>query len=185
MLVWPPGDTTVKNFEIQAVDDDVPEPRKAAMFTIAVHDQNGQDVAAHCFYPTMLFVAFDDNDIPKLSISAPSTVSETAGAVTVVVTPNYAGVEPFGVNFSTAYGTANAGVDFVPNDGVLSWLANDATARTFTVPIIPHPGADPDRAFSVWLTTPSNSSIATAQATITIVDDPTLNRPGRRRAVRK
>ena len=187
-FTWLPGDTSTRSFSITMINDDIPEPTKAFAYGLSAYDDAGHNLVGNGppgHYGNVVAI-FDDGDLPALSISGSTTVSESAGSVSFVVTPNAAGTKPYSVQFNTSFGTALEGIDFVPMSGSLSWDANDATARTFTVGIVPRTGINQPRAFSVWLTTPANATVATASASVTIADDPSLvGVPGRRRAVRK
>jgi len=186
-FVWEAGDRSDKYFTVSVAKDGVPEPHESFVVVADERDDAGQQVFVE---PGGGFNGFNalifDDDVPALSISAPATVSESAGTVSFVVTPNYAGTRPFSVQFNTSFGTALEGIDFAPVSGTLLWNANDVTARTFIVSIVPRTGMNQNRAFTAWLTTPANATVATTSAEVTITDDPSLaGVPSRRRAVRK
>ncbi len=100
-----------------------------------------------------------------------AVVDATAGTVQVPVLlggPSGASLGvPVTVNYATSDGSAKAGTDYTQKSGTLNFPAG-ATARNITVPILDPSGSEPTRSFSVTLSSPSNATIATATATVTI-----------------
>jgi hypothetical protein len=76
------------------------------------------------------------------------------------------------VNYATSNGTALAGVDYVPANGLLTF-SNGVAFQTFSVPIINNRLAQGDRAFTVNLLNPTAPAqlIPPSTATVTITDD--------------
>jgi hypothetical protein len=69
--------------------------------------------------------------------------------------------------FSTANGTALAGIDYTAETGALSWAAGDSSVRYITLFIAP--GSSGNRAFTVALADPVGASLGTpTSATVTI-----------------
>ena len=81
------------------------------------------------------------------------------------------------VDFTTANSTAIAGSDYQATSGTLTFTPG-AASQTFTVPILGDTLDEPTEIFTVTLANPTNATLATAQATGTLVDDdmpPTLS----------
>ena len=74
------------------------------------------------------------------------------------------------VDFATANGTATAGSDYQATSGTLTF-APGTTTQTLTVLILGDTLDEPNETFTVTLSNPTNATLATAQATGTIVDD--------------
>src|SRR5262249_51077170 len=70
------------------------------------------------------------------------------------------------VNYATSDGTAVAGTNYTAVSGTLTFPAN-ATSEQFSVPITDG-GFTTDTSFTVNLSSPSNASIGTSSATVTI-----------------
>lgn len=107
-----------------------------------------------------------------LRIDPQETGGEGLGALTVVVRSS--GCAAAGnVAFGVVSGTAQAGVDFHPVSGTLSWVAGDAGHRSISVPIVPDAEVEADlESFTLRLTTPSPGvSLGRASGEGRILDD--------------
>ncbi|KQM69470.1 hypothetical protein ASE74_05645 [Pedobacter sp. Leaf216] len=116
-----------------------------------------------------------DANTASVSISTTPTVDEGAGTATFTVTLNNAVQDAFSVNYTTANGTALAGIDYTATTGTLNFPANAAagTTLTFTVPINDDNIAEPSETFTATLSgiTGGVVLISNATATATIVDN--------------
>jgi uncharacterized repeat protein (TIGR02543 family) len=108
--------------------------------------------------------------LPTVQFSAPNTnVKGTAGSVTLTVKRSGSTLGAVSVAFATANGDATAGVDYVANSGVLNWAAGDGAAKTVTITILARSGNQPNRKFSVTLSSPSGATLGTpSTATVTV-----------------
>jgi hypothetical protein len=100
------------------------------------------------------------------------TVNEDAGVATFNVTLSNPSSFPVTVNYSTADGTATAGIDYtaVPPGSILLFSPGETT-RTISVPISEDLIYEGDETFYVDLSNPANAAIADGQGMGTIVDD--------------
>jgi hypothetical protein len=97
----------------------------------------------------------------------PSYRVNEGGTLTI---PVYAiGNETFSVNYSTVAGTAVAGTDYEAQSGTLHF--DGSNGRNLTIQLLPRPGAQGPRTFSVMLSNPTLPGHAGTPAVITIVDD--------------
>jgi hypothetical protein len=106
----------------------------------------------------------------------PGSVEHTAGGVSalkvdgaVALTVSRAGgsTGPVMVNFATADGTAQAGIDYTATSGTLSWADGDTAPKTITIPLINSAGSG--QTFSVGLNSPQYGSLgAVTSATVTL-----------------
>jgi ELWxxDGT repeat protein len=131
------------------------------------------DLPAH-----RITVAITDNDSPPVLNVADVSVNENAGNAVVTVTPSNASATGFSVTWQTvASGTATAVSDYTAVAAtVLSWVANDASAKTVSIPIINDTLDEDNETFPVRFNGASNCSIAGASGgvrdiTVTIIDD--------------
>jgi Calx-beta domain-containing protein len=112
---------------------------------------------------------------PTLGVAAtPATVTEpdntaTATATFTVTLSSRSGL-PVTVGYSTVAGTATAGEDFTAASGTLTYAAGETT-KTVTVTVKGDNVDEDDEAFQLHLASPVNASIATADATLTILDN--------------
>jgi uncharacterized repeat protein (TIGR01451 family) len=79
-------------------------------------------------------------------------------------------VEPPSLRYWTSDGTARAGLDYLPKDGVLTFDQDTGVDRTIAVPVIGDTIAEDDERFFLNFE-PSNATIPVPFATATIVDD--------------
>jgi hypothetical protein len=114
----------------------------------------------------------DNDPSPSLSINDVSVAEGDAGTTpaTFTVTLSAASGRTVTVHYSTADNTAEAGSDFQATSGTLTFNPGD-TSRTVSVPINGDTTFEPNETFLVNLTTPTNASIAGAQAVGTIIND--------------
>jgi PKD repeat protein len=110
--------------------------------------------------------------IPDVQFSSSaSSVDENEGTVTLTVTLSATSTESITVEYITSDGTAVAGSDYITTSGVLTF-APGSTSRTLAVPIINDELNEPDQAFTVTLSNPSNAVLGTLDTvTVTIVDE--------------
>jgi hypothetical protein len=118
-----------------------------------------------------------DNDLPPSISINDVTVNEghvgTTSAVFTVSLSSPSG-KPVGIVVHTADGTAQAGIDYQSLDLGLSFNAGQ-TSVTATVAVIGDNLNEPNRNFSINLTTPVNATVADDQGVGTIVDDDPLH----------
>ena len=95
-----------------------------------------------------------------------STGNTTA---TFTITLSQATTQTVSVQFATADGTAVAGRDYTPASGTLTF-APGQTQQTVTVSILPNPSAAATEVFYLKLSSPAHATLATTQATCTIIE---------------
>ncbi|HEV7402144.1 MAG TPA: Calx-beta domain-containing protein [Chthoniobacteraceae bacterium] len=107
--------------------------------------------------------------------SAASQLNESAGSATFTVTRTGGSDGAVSVAWATSNGTAMAGVDYTAGSGTLNWAGGDASAKTFSVPLLPGPTTSGDTAFNVALSAPANGATlgTAATAALTIHHTPT------------
>ncbi|WP_316736794.1 Calx-beta domain-containing protein [Pedobacter aquatilis] len=117
----------------------------------------------------------DDNTVSVTISVTTVSVDEAAGTATFRVTLSGAVQNGFNVDYTTADGTATAGLDYTATSGTLSFPAGSAAGAslTFTVPIIDDNLAEPNETFSAIITNVSGGlvKIANGTATLTIIDN--------------
>ncbi len=109
---------------------------------------------------------------PALNISSISISEGNSGSVTaqVPVTLSPTGALPVTVQFFTSNGTASAGSDYVATNGVLTFSPGVQT-QFVRVVILGDVVVEANEQFTVRLQNPTNATLATAIATVTILDD--------------
>ncbi len=118
---------------------------------------------------------------PEYDIAQPDVVVlESAGTIALTVTRSGASTAAVKVDYATADGSATAGADYAATSGTLTWQPGDADAQVISIPIYGghlHDGSK--RSFSLELSSPSEGSIKTRKANISIAeDDPVRTQSG-------
>ncbi|MGH7953438.1 MAG: Calx-beta domain-containing protein, partial [Limisphaerales bacterium] len=111
----------------------------------------------------------DDNS--GLNFSSPVyTVLKTGVAATITVQRSDNTNIVSAVHFTTSDGTAIAGVDYIPTNGLIVFT-NGEISKTFTVTVIANTTVEPDKTVLLQLSNPTNGFlIAPYAATLTIHD---------------
>jgi subtilisin-like proprotein convertase family protein len=110
---------------------------------------------------------------PALSVGDATVLEGPAGGgntATFTVYLSNSSSQQITVNYSTADGTAKAGVDYTAKTGTLIFAPNSTTPQTFTVNTIGDQLQDGNLTFSVNLSAPTNAVVARPQGTGTILD---------------
>lgn len=85
---------------------------------------------------------------------------------------------PASVNYTTANGTATAGLDYGTVSGTLTWANGDSSSKTFYIPIIQDGISEPSKTFSVLLSSATGAvlgNINSVAVTMTDADAFPLN----------
>ena len=162
-LTFAPG-TTSQTLTVPVLGDTLDEPNET--FTVTLSNPTNATLATAQATGTIV-----DDDVPLLSIGNVTVPEGNSGTTPATFTVNLsiASVFTVTVNFATANGTATAGSDYQATSGTLTF-APGTTTQTLTVPILGDTLDEPNETFTVTLTNPTNATLATAQATGTIVD---------------
>ncbi len=144
-------------------------------FTVALSNPGNATIADGSGTGTIT----DDDAAPTLSIDDVSVVEGNTGTTTATFTVSLSAVsgKTVTVDWATAAGTADAGVDYVTTSGSRT-IAAGATSTTIAVTVNGDLTDEADEAFTVGLSNPGNATIADASGTGTITDDdaaPTLS----------
>lgn len=111
---------------------------------------------------------------PAVSIGATSVLEGPAASLSFPLTLSGPSAIPVSVGVSTVNGTAIAGTDYTSTSGTVTFAAGQ-TSATFTVPVIDNSIHQPDRTLSAVLGNPVATTIGTASAAGTILDDETAD----------
>jgi hypothetical protein len=116
--------------------------------------------------------ASNDCSLPAFTIHATNVVEGNSGSTTarVMVTLSPVGTLPASVGFFTSNGTAIAGADFAATNGLLVFSPGTRT-QFVNVIVFGDTSTEPDETFTLRLTGPTNATLASAIATVTILND--------------
>jgi hypothetical protein len=109
---------------------------------------------------------------PALSVAGASQAEGNAASTQMTFTVTLAKAIPLKVTvaYATADGTATAGADYTATSGTLVFAPGEKT-KTIAVPIVGDTIGEPDEAFTLTLSGPSNAVLGQASATGTITND--------------
>jgi hypothetical protein len=114
----------------------------------------------------------NDDPIPAITINDASVIEGNTGMKNITFNLNLSNpsFQSISVVLTTADGTAGAPGDYVAKSGSVTFNPSQ-TSALFSVQISGDTNSEPNETFLVTLTSPTNASIARAQAIGTIVDD--------------
>ena len=117
----------------------------------------------------------DDDAPPLLSVNNTSVTEGNAGTATATFTASLsvASANAVTFNWTTAAGTATAGVDYVAASGSRT-IAAGATTATIGITVNGDVQAEGNENFGITLSTPSNATIGDGSGLATITDDDPL-----------
>lgn len=167
-LSWADGDGTDKTITIPIVNDSVIEPNETLTVTLSA------PVGAALGSAKSATVTIQDNEAANTLQFNPATagVSEGGGSVSLSVTRTGSSTGAASATWSTADGSAKAGLDYTAQSGTLTWAAGDASAKTITIPILEDTLVEAAETFTINLTTAVGATLGTAKvATVTIADN--------------
>lgn len=167
-LTFAPGEMT-KIIEIVIKGDLLNEADET--FTVSLSNPSNAELAPGA--GSAIGTIIDDDPPPSVSIATPEPIVEgDSGTKPLVftVTLSAASGQMVTVDYATGNGTANAGVDFVADNGTLTFAPGE-TVKTITVQIIGDVLLEEDETFQVTLFNPVNATLGTSQAIGTILDD--------------
>ncbi|MBX3415848.1 MAG: hypothetical protein KF708_24405 [Pirellulales bacterium] len=164
-LTFAPGVTELP-VVVQIIGDTMDEPHETLLVTL--DDPTNATLADGEAIGTIT----DDDGPTTISISSASIVEGNNGTTNLVftLTLSRATEQTVTVQFSTADGTAQAGLDYLASAGTVTFNPLQTT-QTLVVPIVGDLLDEDDETFSVVLSSPVNAEIEAGTATGTIVDD--------------
>lgn len=98
-------------------------------------------------------------------------VSEAASTLAVSVERMVGASGPASVNYTTANGSATAGMDYGAVSGTLTWGDGDSASKTFYIPIIHDGIAEPTEIFSVLLSSATGAVLGKMNSVVVTMTD--------------
>ena len=115
-------------------------------------------------------------DLPEVRVEDVETVEDADAEMFFHVRLDRAYVEPVTVAYTTADGTATAGADYTATSGTLTFAPGE-THKVVRVRVLDDTVADTGETFRLVLSAPAGASLADAEATATILHDPSVSEP--------
>lgn len=165
-LNWADGDAADKSIAVTIIDDAQPESAEA--FQVALSNATGATLGS----PASATATIQDNDAAPqpgtLQFSgATAAVGEAAGSITVTVNRVSGTDGAVSVDYSSANGTAVAGVDYTATNGTLNF-ANGQASATFQLPITDDTAVEGAETFTVTLASPAGGAALGTPVTVTV-----------------
>jgi autotransporter-associated beta strand protein len=159
-LIFNPGETQ-KTFNVSYKANTSPEPNRTITISF------GYVVGA--IGGASQSITIIDDDFAVVSVTDTS-VSESAGTVTVRLHESQYSSRPVSVTYATSNGSAVAGSDYTAKSGTITF---DQSEKTISIPILNDTIAEGPKSFVLSLTGIQNGHIGRSTAVISIVDDDT------------
>ncbi len=108
---------------------------------------------------------------PPPTVSVAGARADEGATLSFAVTLSEAAIGTVTVNYATSDGTAAAGQDYTAVSGTLTFSAGE-TSTTVSVPALTDTSVEDDETFTLTLSNASGATIATGEATGTVIDVP-------------
>jgi hypothetical protein len=175
----PMGQTSV-DVTVTPIDDSLSEGDETVQLTLVP----GEGYALGVPSTAIMTIADNDGAPPaqpgtiQLSASAYQG-AEGQGSVQVTATRTGGTSGQVTVSYNTGPSSASPGQDYTPVNGVLAWGSGDATARTFTVPILDDTLVEGTESFFVSISNPTGGATlgSPSTASVTIADNDVATGP--------
>jgi chitinase len=169
-VTWVDGDGADKTVSIPITQDQLDESAETIQVTLTL-PANPFGATRGAQVTTTVTIT-DDDPPASLSLVDAQVAEGNAGSkhlsVTVTLSPQ-SGV-PVTVQYATQDGTATAGSDYAATSGTLSFQPGEIS-KTIAVQVLGDTSVEADETFTLTLSTPTNATLSTAQATGSIQND--------------
>ena len=163
MLIFNPGETT-KTISVNILSDNLPEGIETFQIDLSNISSNATINDGNA-----IITITDDDGNPTVSVES-ITVSESASNATVEFQLSFLSPLNVSVDYSTADGSASAGTDYTARNGTLL-IAAGQISNSITIPILNNTVFDENKTFIVNLSNPTNASLSSTSAQVTIAND--------------
>jgi hypothetical protein len=169
MLNFGAGETN-KSFEVVILDDALMEENETVNLTLS-NPGGGASLGS----PSSAVLTIRDNDDARVGfILGDNTVSETNGAVEILLFRWGASAAASSVDYTTVPGTATPGSDYVATDGVVTFAPGQMYAR-FVLVILPDNEVEPIESLQLVLSNPVGASLEGPSTRTLYIRDHTCN----------
>ena len=180
-VTWAAGDLAPKSVRVTLFDDAQEEGSET--FWVACGKATGATVSGT---ESATRVTILDNDAAATGIirfaGAAVNAGEDAGFAEVSVVRQQGSGGSASVGYRTRPVTASEGADYVPVEGVLSWVSGDSSARAIRIPILADALWEENERLEVELYGVSGASLGSpATAVVTLANVGTAKAPGKAR----
>ena len=159
-LTFPAG-TVLQKIQVTPIDDEDAEPDETFLVTLS-------EPAGATIVDVEGTGTITDNDEPAFSVTGGMGIE--GGTVGFTVTLSGSNSQSATVSYATSDGTAVAVDDYEATSGMLTFAPGDSS-KTVSVSLVDDGIDEADETFTMTLSSPANSTIATATADGTITDN--------------
>ena len=159
-----------KSFSILILDDNIVEPDED--FTVTLYQASGGATLTSTTNATVKIL--DDDGLPYVRFSVTNFVAgETETNAVITVVRSGLPTNAVSVQFTTANGTALAGLNYLPTNNTLVWPVGDGLPKTFLVPVLNDNQGTPDLIVNLYLFNATGGALlgGLSNATLTILND--------------
>jgi hypothetical protein len=163
-VTFAPGETS-KTVTVNVTGDTTAEADET--FTLNLSGATGATP-----YTAFVTGTIVNDDLPVASVGDVAVTEGNAGTTALTFTVSLSQPAPFPVSlgYTTADGTATAGSDYTAATGTLTFAPGE-TSKTVTVTVTGDTAIEPDEAFTLTLSNPTNATLGATTATGTIRND--------------
>ncbi len=171
-LSWGDGVGGTQSFDLTVIDDTDVEGNET--IDISLGAVTG---GAALGSPSTATVTISDNDVSPVGSVAFSasgySVAEDGSSIQVTVNRSGGSAGAVSIDYATANGTATAGSDYQPANGVLSWADGEGGAKSFGVTVTDDSDDEANETVSLSLSNPVGGVVlgSPSAATLTINDN--------------
>lgn len=174
VLAWDDGDDAPKSIDVPILDDNADENDET--FNVMISNPVGDAAIGD---PSVVTVTILDDDTAAMSpgrfVFATTSLSadEDAGNVQIEVSRLGGDDGAVSVDYSTANGSANAGMDYRAASGTLNWADGDSARKTFNVRVLDDNAEENNETVNLMLSNPNGGATlgGNSSATLTIEDN--------------
>ena len=132
-LTWADGETGEKWLKIDTWDNKLKEENK--YFYLLLSEPNGAILGE---YPQTKVVILDDDSRSRVGFSPKNTyiALENSGQAQVIINRSNSSMGAVSIHYVTADGTATAGEDYSPIEGILTWADGESGEQTLSIPLM-------------------------------------------------
>ena len=166
---------TSKDVTVTIVNDDINERDEFA--NLFLNTVNGTGALGTPTVATLNIT--NDDPLPSIAIDDVNVTEGDSGTKLATFTVTRTGLTDRAVTFTarTVDGTANSVEDYVPVVNTVFQLGPNVSSTAVSVSVFGDTIVEPDKSFSVLLTSPSNATISRAQGTAVVRDNDTTTGP--------
>ena len=178
-LNWAAGDGTPKAFNVSIIDDADAEGDETVSLTMS----NPAGASISGTNPVDLTIFANDQPIASGELhfsSAAYSAGEASGMAALMVNRSNGSTGVVSIDYNTADGSAQQGMDYVAQSNTLTWADNGSTPQAINVPVTDDSSDEGDESFTVNLVNPTGGATSgmPAIASVTILDDDDPPSPG-------